>query len=341
MPWRRKKPTFTDAIVEMIGLFSRGARQEGLLPAGEGLSRGQMIVAIAMATDTAIVEWWGSAAQERLALVVAATARAILLDHRVYVVSPTEAGARATAAVATTLTRRFGFACGLLGESSASTTGADQGEIVVGTRPMFDLGRQRTDHRPPHGWVFESVDETAADADELIGTAWWTGSTEAIGGEAGRAEFARRGKVVAHVRTDHPRIAEDYDVEVADFAAACEYAVRLAGAARGFPVLIEVDTADQASLVAERLPGAVLLTEHNADRAAEILAAAGRRDAITVTSIRRREHDIEPTPDLNVAGGGLRVIALGTPPSLRAEQHSRLRVGRRGEHGVTWTVRYS
>ncbi|ALG09780.1 hypothetical protein AOZ06_25340 [Kibdelosporangium phytohabitans] len=138
--------------------------------------------------------------------------------------------------------------------------------------------------------MFESVDVTAADANELIGDAWWTGSTEAAGGEQGRAEFARLGKSVVRVRPDRRRIAEDYDVEVADFEAAVDFAVCRVVAAQGFPVLIEVGTAAQAEAVAARLPGAVVLTEDNADRTAEILAEAGRRGAVTVTSVRRREH---------------------------------------------------
>jgi hypothetical protein len=340
---RRRTAETKKAIVEAIGLLSSGARELKLVPGGERLTDGQLTVAIAMAMDRAIVEWWGSAAQERLALVVAVAARALILDERVYVVAPTDAGAVATAAVANALVQRYDGACGLLGEELNSQTLAAMAEryqVVVGSRGAFDAARMTSGYRPPDGWVFESVDVTAAGAAELIGDAWWTGSTEAIGGKQGRAEFARLGKSVVQVRPDRPRIAEDYDVEVADFEAAVDYAVRQVEEAQGFPVLVEVDTALQAEAVAARLPGAVVLVEEYAERAFEVLAQAGRRGAVTVTNIRRREHDIELEAGLDVVGGGLGVISLGTPSSFRAELHTRLRAGRLGEHGRTWTVRY-
>jgi hypothetical protein len=338
---RRKTVKLDDAIVEVIGLLSRGAREANLVPAGERLTDGQLTVAIAMAQELAIVEWWGSAAQERLALVVAAAARSILLEDLVYVVAPTDAGALATASVANTLMQRYDEACGLL-ESDSQTLAvlAERCRVVVGSRGAFEVARTTSGYRSPDGWVFESVDVTAAGAAELIGSAWWTGSTEAIGGSQERAEFAKLGKSVVEVPPDRPRIAEDYDVEVADFEAAVDYAVRLVEEAQGFPMLVEVDTATEVEAVAARLPGAVVLTEDDADPV-EVLAAAGRRGAITVTNIRRRVHDIELEAGLDVVGGGLGVVSLGTPPSLRAELRTRLRAGRLGEHGRTWIVRFS
>jgi hypothetical protein len=340
---RRKAVKVDDAIVEVIGVLARGAREASLVPAGERLTDGQLTVAIAMAQQLAIVEWWGSAAQERLALVVAAAARAVLLGELVYVVAPTEAGAVATSSVADTLMQRYDEACGLLDQESDSQTLAALAErcrVVVGTRSAFKVVRMTSGYRAPDGWVFESVDVTAAGAAELIGSAWWTGSTEAIADSHERADFAKLGKSVVHVAPDRPRIAKDYDVEVADLEAAVDYAVRLVEEAQGFPMLIEVDTATEVEAVAARLPGAVMLTEETTDPVA-VLAAAGRQGAITVTNVRRREHDIELEAGLDVAGGGLGVVSLGTPPSLRAELHTRLRTGRLGENGRTWIVRFS
>lgn len=339
---------------------------------------GQNIASLAMTRDHAVVEREAVGVDALHVEVIAAGLPAMIENKRVYVAYPDKAQVAVSVDYAETLLGHFGVKVGHLREAMRPRAMARvfaKSTVVIGSKLAFDIAKLNTrnggrhGYRHPDGWVFPEVDLTLIDRAhqrtllvektgdqhrpdrtidaltvmELIGDAWWTGSSSALD-EQSRTWFADLGKKVVRVRPSHQRIAEDYEGEydTADQARnAVEKFVEEAGA---FPVLIGVASAPDAVALSARLQGTgighELLAADNIDRAPKVFAGAGRRGAVTVTSVRLRGQDIELDSDLNVQGGGLQTIILGSLSSLRHEKHARALSGRRGEHGMTYVLRF-
>ncbi|MEV1085638.1 hypothetical protein AB0I98_46770 [Streptomyces sp. NPDC050211] len=346
---------------------------------GEGLTDGQKIAVMAMARDHAVVERLAVGIDTLLVDIIAAGVSAIVDCERVYVAYPDEEQADVSARHAEVLLGRYEMEVGHLREAMYPQAMARifaTSTVVIGSKLAFDIAKLNTrngglhGYRQPDGWVFPEVDLTLIDranqrtllieetgeerrrgrtidaltAMELIGDSWWTGSTGALGDEPSRIQFAELGKNVVRIRPNHPRIVEDYDADFDTVDQACDFAEELVEEARGFPVLIGAAATPNAVTFSARLHGAgighELLTADNIDRASRVFAGAGRRGAVTVTSVQLRGQDIELDSGLNVEGGGLQTIILGPLPSLRDEHHARAVSGRRGDHGKTWVLRF-
>ncbi|GGH38311.1 protein translocase subunit SecA 2 [Microbacterium album] len=113
----------------------------------------------------------------------------------------------------------------------------------------------------------------------------------------------------------------------------------------GQPVLVGTQTVAESEELAARLParvGARVLNARNDAEEAEVVARAGERGAITVsTQMSGRGTDIrlggadERDRDRVVAAGGLAVIATSVYPSRRLDLQLRGRAGRQGDPGVS------
>jgi preprotein translocase subunit SecA len=78
-----------------------------------------------------------------------------------------------------------------------------------------------------------------------------------------------------------------------------------------------------------------LLEEHPELRDDPTLREQRRAELLTQVRLDLKAEKSE----LNVAGGGLHTILLGSDPIARNETQGRARSGRQGEHGVTWVLR--
>ena len=103
------------------------------------------------------------------------------------------------------------------------------------------------------------------------------------------------------------------------------------------PVLIVVSTIAETNMVSEmlvkeKIPHSVL-NANNAAWEANIIAEAGKRDAVTVaTSMAGRGTDIKLGEGID-AMGGLAVVGIGRMADLRLERQARGRAGRQGDPG--------